>query len=190
MPGTIQSANKTISKHFEKNLVFLTLVADGALEAGQEVYLSATDTVKERTTGAQFPIGVASTPCADTERVSVATCFQRTLKAKAIGGAFTIGQAVKPNGTVGSDGVPEYVACAAGDHIGAIVITTAAQNGEARLGVLRTPIKNIAQAANIATVATANASDLATAIALANALKTALNSLLANLKTGGEMVAD
>jgi hypothetical protein len=43
-------------------------------------------------------------------------------------------------------------------------------------------------AANVATVATANATDLASAQALANQLKTTVNALLASLQAAGKML--
>ena len=48
----------------------------------------------------------------------------------------------------------------------------------------------VVKAANLAAIGTANGSDAATTQALANATKTAFNTLLTNLKNAGIMVAD
>lgn len=146
MPGTtgsIQSASKTVSRYKETYGVFLTLTnSDGAdLRAGQEAVLENDLTVQHRTLGTQFPIGIVDVGGADGAKVTVHTCFQRTLQAIAKGGTINVGAFVKPNGTWNAAGIPEYVAVAAGDYASAIVIDGGAVDTEITLGVLRTPFK-------------------------------------------------
>lgn len=156
---TSMTKSLTLSKHAEREAVFLTLLnaTGAALVAGQEVYISANLTVVKRSTGAQFPIGVVTVGGADAENVTVHTVFQRTLKAHAKGGTINFGTFVKPNGTVNADGCPEYVAAAVpslsggtntsvvGDYCSAIVLSGGAVDTIIELGVFRTPV--IAQGA-------------------------------------------
>ena len=108
--------------------------------AGQEVVLNGDLQVAHKTTATVIPIGIVDVGGADSELVTVATNFQRTLKGTAKLGAFTAGDLVVPNGTVGADGVPEYVAAVATNYAQAIVIKGGIADAQVELGILRSPI--------------------------------------------------
>lgn len=145
MTGTIQDASKSIRRFIFKTGLQLTFTngeSSATLEEGAEIYLSGNKTVKKRLTAdrTKFPIGYIVTGGAFGQPVVAFVNISSDLLAKAIGGAFTAGQFVVPNGNVDTDTkVPEYIAAATGDYAHAIVLSGAAQNGEAVLGLLFHP---------------------------------------------------
>lgn len=144
MTGSIHDASKTLSKHAESAMVFLTLTngAGGNIKDGQEVYISANNTVSIRTLGTQFPIGICTVgKVPHRETVAVASAFQRDILGIATGGAIAAGAFVRTNGTLNADGVPQYVACVADDYAMGVVLSGGASGAEIRVGVLRSVFK-------------------------------------------------
>jgi hypothetical protein len=141
--GSVMNASLTLSRHKATYGVFITFTnSSGAtLNAGQEVILENDLTVDKRSVGTTFPIGVVDVGGVDGDKVTVHTCFARTLKAVAKGGTINVGTFVKPNGTWNALGLPEYVAVANGDYASAIVIDGGAVDTVIELGVFQTPFK-------------------------------------------------
>lgn len=151
---TSMTASKTLHRHEEQGLLFLTLTnSDGAtLKVGQEVVLENNLTVQKRSAGSEFPIGVVTVGGIDGDLVTVATCFQRTTLAIAKGGTINVNTFVKPNGTVQASGIPEYVAAVApiysngtttsvlGDYASGIVLRGGNVDTEIVVGLFRQPI--------------------------------------------------
>lgn len=138
---SIKSANKTIRRYFNEESLALTCIAAGDLYEGQEVKITADQTVNKRTVGTEFPIGYVKVGATSGNEVTVVVNASSDLTAKAIGGTLSAGAFVKPNGNISTDGVPEYVATASGDYANAIVLTGGAANAEIRLLLLNTPVK-------------------------------------------------
>jgi len=113
------------------------------LVAGEEVNIeSATNmSVEKRDAGTDFPIGIVTVGGAVGEKVTIATCLQRTCLAMAKGGTLNAGALVKPNGTFNASGVPEYVATASGDYVSAIVLSGGVVDTEITIGILRAPFQ-------------------------------------------------
>jgi hypothetical protein len=144
--GSVMSASKTLFKHEEHHLVHLSLIntSPAALRAGEEVNIKAATnlSVEKRDAGADFPIGIVTVGGAVGERVTVATCLQRTVQAIAKGGTINAGALVKPNGVWNVAGLPEYVAAVATDFISAVVLSGGVVDSEITIGILRAPFKN------------------------------------------------
>lgn len=140
---SIHAAPVTLSKHAETEAVRLTLTngSGAAIKEGREAVISGDLTITHRTLGTQFPIGIVTVGGPTSDKITVHTCFQRTLKAHAKGGTINAGTFVKPNGTYNADGTPEYVAAVAGDYVSAIVLKGGAVDTILELGILRTPIQ-------------------------------------------------
>lgn len=140
--SSIQSAPVTVSKYYEPHSLDLTLRngSGGALVHGQEVFISANNSVNKRVSGTTYPVGVVKVGGANGKDVTIATSFQRDMKAKA-GELLTFGMFVRPSGVMDASGRPTYVEADAGEFAMAVVIQGAANAGEARLGVLRVPIQ-------------------------------------------------
>lgn len=139
------AASKTLFKHEEQGLVFLTLLnTSGAeLKVGQEVNIESglNLSVEKRDAGTDFPLGVVTVGGVDGDQVTIATCLQRTCLAVAKGGTLNAGANVKPNGTYNAAGMPEYVATSAGDYVSAIVLSGGAVDTEIIVGILRSPFQ-------------------------------------------------
>lgn len=154
MTESIMAASKTIFRQPETEGCILTFTnnASAALNVGQEVFVSGNMLVNKRTTAAQFPIGVITQGGADTEKVSVFTCFQRTIRAVAKGGTINAGAFVIPNGTYNAVGLPEYVAATGpvisngvttsvlGDYASGVVLKGGNVDTEIEIGFFRMPI--------------------------------------------------
>lgn len=155
--GSIQSASVTLSKHQEKFCLFLSLTNDegGALLHGDIVYAKGNLTVAKFDDGVKatkVPIGIVSVGAADGLRVTVASYFNRTLKAHNNNGdAMSAGDVVRPVGTYQSDGRPNYKKATADDY-GAttevlgdwgtgIVLSGGNNDTEILVGLTRQPIR-------------------------------------------------
>lgn len=149
---TSMTASKTLHRHEEHGLLYLTLTNSdaAALVVGQEVVIEADLSVDKRGAGTEFPFGIVTVGGGVGELVTIATCLQRTSLAIAKGGTLNAGTFVKPNGTV-TNGIPEYVAAVGavlsngtttsvvGDYASAIVLKGGNVDTEIVIGILRTP---------------------------------------------------
>jgi hypothetical protein len=140
--GSIQDPSLTVSKYYEPHSLDLTLRngSGGDLVHGQEVFLSANNSVNKRATGAQYPIGVVKVGGKNGDNVTIATSFQRDMLALA-SGAIAVGDPVRPTGVLDAAGRPTYVVATAGQWAQAVCLRAAADGAEARLGFLRVPFK-------------------------------------------------
>jgi hypothetical protein len=143
--GTIQDEGRTKTRFPRKGLPITFqdgTAGNGRIAEGQEVYLSANNTVKTRTLGSQYPIGtitVAKNLRLPTQTTcTVATFFDRDLYVTSAA-ALTVGTFVVPTGTQDADGGPLYAAAASGDWVCAVVIAGGAAGSEVRLGILNQP---------------------------------------------------
>lgn len=145
---TSMTASKTLHRHEEHGLLFLTLTNSNgsALVVGEEVTIESNLSVDKRGGGTEYPFGIVTVGGADGELVTIATCLQRTSLATAKGGTLNAGTFVKPNGTT-TNGIPEYVAAVDGDYISAIVLKGGNVDTEIVIGILRTPFRNTAPGA-------------------------------------------
>lgn len=138
--GTIKNAFKTIVKFFERESLDLTFKTTVDVTEGQEVVMSNTNEVTKRTTGTKLPIGTVKVPGLAGENITVQTVFAKTVQAIAYGAGLNHGATVKPNGTVDSDGRPQYIIVADGDYCMGVVLSGADSGGEIRVGILRSPV--------------------------------------------------
>jgi len=114
--------------------------ADSALVAGQEVYISGDKTVAKRTSTTQLAIGIlVSAPDNDLLVNVRTTLFRDSFQATAKGGALAAGALVRQDGTVDSNGKPNYIATTTGHVASAIVLSGGAENAEITVGVLHSP---------------------------------------------------
>lgn len=144
--GSVQSASKTIFRHEEHGMVFLTLTNGSGvtLVAGQEVKIKASVdlTVDVRTLGTDIPAGIITVGDADGKDMTIATPFDRTVKAIAKGGTINAGDQVIPNGTFNAAGLPEYVkTVTAGHFVTGICLKGSVVDGQIVIGHLRAPYK-------------------------------------------------
>jgi len=140
--GSISSKNPTLRKNFCKDELSLSLTSgfDGTLSEGQEVYISANNTVTKRTLGSQFPIGYVKVGGELSDLISVIVNASSDLQAKAIGGTLSAGSFVKPNGNKDADGIPEYVAAVEGDYAMGIVLSGGSANAAIVVLLLEAPV--------------------------------------------------
>jgi hypothetical protein len=138
---SIQNAPKTKKKYYEPHSLDLTLRngSGGDLIDGQEVFLSAANTVNKRTGGAQYPVGTVKIGGENGKLVTVATSFVCDMKGIATGGNIATGAFVRQNGTLNAEALPQYVVAAAGEFATGVVIAGANSGLEIRVGVLRVP---------------------------------------------------
>lgn len=107
----------------------------GSLWPGQELYVSADNTVNKRTDGSQYMVGVAQYKGLEGGAVVVGVAKRQTVVCGVIkGGAVTAGLPVIPNGNVvldanGEQTGIEYVVAASGDKAYAVAKTGALVNG-------------------------------------------------------------
>lgn len=143
--GTIQTKNKTRRKYItDVGVLVLPMTnaeSSATLEEGQEVYIFGNNSVKKRTSGATFCLGEVVVGGEAGAMVSVQVRGKHTLDCVAIGGAFTAGDFVKPNGNINANGLPEYIASNTDDYVSAVVIYGATENGTARLLLLDSSFK-------------------------------------------------
>jgi hypothetical protein len=140
MPGTINPITPVIFVQKADDNLCLSFDASVALKEGEEVRLTADKTVGKRT-GTQFPVGVVVVGANVNEKVTVSTPFSNTMQATAKGATLNAGDFVKPNGIIGTNGLPEYVAVVTGDFTQAIVLKGGAVDSRLELGILRSPFK-------------------------------------------------
>src|SRR6478609_753434 len=142
---SIQPKSKTIHLIDESYGVFLNVLNGedaNTLYQGQGVYISANNSVKAKTLGSQFAIGVVHVGNAAGEELSVRANILCDSLAKAIGGNLAAATLVRYNGNRNSTtGVPEVVAAADGEYADAIVFSGGNANDEIRILVLKSQIK-------------------------------------------------
>lgn len=140
MPGTINPITPVIFVQKADDNLCLNFDASVALKEGEEVRLTADKTVGKRT-GSQFPVGVVVVGANVNEKATISTCFSNTMQATAKGATLNVGDFVKPNGTIGTNGLPEYVAVTTGDFTQAIVLKGGVIDARIEIGILRSPLK-------------------------------------------------
>jgi hypothetical protein len=140
MTGTFEGQGNKLNVY---NCDEISFIAAAPIKAGQEVYLSANNTVAIRTLGTQLSIGVVSVGTATAgERVTVKTTFNRVIQGIAKGGTLAVGATVKPNGNTSvADELPEYVATVSGDWAEAIVIKGGVVDTIIEVAILKAPSK-------------------------------------------------
>lgn len=141
--STIQPANPSIRKQLIKELIAQTLLngeSVNTLTEGQEVYISGNSTVKARSSGSQYPIGVVKVGAVAGEKLSVVINAQCDVAGIAIGGTLNAGQFVKPNGVKDANDLPQYVAAHDGEYAMGIVLEGGAVNSQIKVLVLFAPV--------------------------------------------------
>lgn len=140
MPGTFNTTTPVVFAQKAEDNLCLSFDASVALKEGEEVRISANKTIAKRT-GTQFPIGVVVVGANQNEKASVSTCFSNVIQGTAKGGTLNAGDFVKPNGNIGTNGLPEYVVAVANDFTQAVVLKGGALDSQLELGILRSPFK-------------------------------------------------
>ena len=142
MTGTIDNAAPQVITDLKHDALQLGFTNDSgaALSEGQEVILKTAGTVDKRSSGTTKPIGIVIKGGANAARVTVRTCFTAVLNGIAKGGTINAGTYVKPNGTLASDGKPQYVAAASGDYSLAIVVKGGVVDSEIKIAILDSPV--------------------------------------------------
>jgi len=108
------------------------------LKVGQDVQLSADNTVIATTDGATMPIGsiISVTQSGD---IGVSTIFSCIAGGVASGAGCSFGVKVRQNGTLTS-GTPQYVVAGAGTHATGIILKGGADTEKITIGKLFSPV--------------------------------------------------
>lgn len=143
MPYPIQSAEISLITRKERYALVMSFEnGEGAdLAQGEEVYVNDDFEVSKRDLGTDFPIGVVLKGASNGEQVTVLTNFSATGPAIIKTSATTAGSFVKPNGTLETDGRPQYIAAVANDYAQAIVLDGGSADQEIIIAHLRHPVK-------------------------------------------------
>lgn len=119
----------------------ISLACAGTPEVGQEVYISANNTVALRTLATQRAIGVVATKVKEGNLTIRNAIFNDAIVALAKGGTLAAGALVMQDGTVNATSLlPNYVAVATGNLASGIVLSGGAAAAEIKVGILNATI--------------------------------------------------
>lgn len=129
--GSIQNPPVTQLKHSAVGCLDLTVTAGTDLSAGQEVVISGNNTVSERGSGNTVrPVGVVVVPGLSGEEVVVRFYGNNTVTATAKGGALAANALVRQDGTLATNGTPNYLTAASTHVATGVVLRGGAEGSE------------------------------------------------------------
>lgn len=141
--SSIQNASVTLTRLYETYAVHMTLTNDsgGDLKPGQAVYVNGDMTVDVADAAGDLPIGFVTVGGGDGEKVTVRTNFLQDIQGTAAVAAHAAGTLVRQNGTLESNGKPQFIVAASTEYAHGIVLNGAAAIGDPiNVGMFRSPI--------------------------------------------------